>query len=298
MTICLREGKCRVTAEADLKSCHLLGIDIVNTWPQAHSMSSKWTLMSGKESKVRWAGDVRHIARMPNLHILAPCQWCAHPDSPRLSNGSELRAPQLDNAMLVNSRILDNSRSMLLVSSPLYLKLIDRICGPWSWGAHLDSTVVELWTVFHEHWFGAWTSVYRVYQWECWQANKHMDRHTDGQTLSSALSLCFMKASRSINIFHLVEFLRAGPLPYTQGWIPWPLCLLYTLPKVQSSQHRFFCWKGCLKISFAKTRPTLLQKAEGSGYPSPCYSKLLRECSFNIGGWGMGRNCDKFRNFS
>ncbi len=22
----------------------------------------------------------------------------------------------------------------------------------------------------------------------------------------------------------------------------------YTLPKVQSSQHRFFCWKGCLKI--------------------------------------------------
>ncbi len=22
----------------------------------------------------------------------------------------------------------------------------------------------------------------------------------------------------------------------------------YTLPKVQSSQHRFFCWNGCLKI--------------------------------------------------
>ncbi len=25
---------------------------------------------------------------------------------------------------------------------------------------------------------------------------------------------------------------------------------------------------------------------------------FLRECSFNIGGRGMGRNCDKFRIFS
>ncbi len=39
--------------------------------------------------------------------------------------------------------------------------------------------------------------------------------------------------------------------PTCMGWrwrVTYRPSLTYTLPKVQSSQHRFFCWKGCLKI--------------------------------------------------
>ena len=32
------------------------------------------------------------------------------------------------------------------------------------------------------------------------------------------------------------------------GYTDRNVCIICTLPKVQSSQHRFLCWKGCLKI--------------------------------------------------
>ena len=51
------------------------------------------------------------------------------------------------------------------------------------------------------------------------------------------------------------------------------LCFIFRKHEVRS---KHLVYSGTLfsvsvkQISFAKTRPTLLQKAEGSGYPSPC----------------------------
>ncbi len=54
------------------------------------------------------------------------------------------------------------------------------------------------------------------------------------------------------------------------------------------------CLLSIKRISFAKTCPTLLQKAEGSGYPSPCQCKVIYivlSCAREVGSPAIHLTC-------
>ncbi len=78
--------------------------------------------------------------------------------------------------------------------------------------------------------------------------SKSHGHESEGPFLGGCSTVC-EKVKKKCNLTLVWAHLPIS-LKSTTIWSHLRICghIRHTLPKVQSSQHRFFCWKGCLKI--------------------------------------------------